>query len=80
MLIGYEIWNDRTDKPMGYATVNQTADGELVDIEIVNCNVPNANPNYWIATAWKLINEHKLAGVVFYHEGSTVTISECTPF
>jgi len=32
MLTGYEIWNDRTDKPAGYASVNQTADGELVDI------------------------------------------------
>ena len=80
MLIGYEIWDDRTDLPAGYATVNQTADGELVDIEIVNCNIPNSNPELWVTTAWRLCSLHNLAGVVFHHEASTVSISEIAPF
>lgn len=80
MLIGYEIWDDRTDLPAGYATVNQTADGELVDIEVTHCTIPNSNPELWVTTAWRLCKKHNLAGVVFHHEASTVSISEITPF
>ena len=80
MLIGYKIWDDRTDLPAGYATVNQTADGELVDIEVTHCTIPNSNPKLWVTTAWRLCKQHNLAGVVFHHQASTVSISEITPF
>jgi len=80
MLTGYEIWDNRTDKPAGYATVKHAANGELVDIEVTHCTIPNSNPDFWVATAWRICNENGLAGVVFHHEASTVTISEITPF
>lgn len=80
MLTGYEIWDNRADKPAGYATVKHTADGQLVDIEITHCTIPNSNPDFWVATAWRICNENGLAGVVFHHEASTVTISEIPPF
>lgn len=51
-----------------------------MDIEVVSCTIPNAYPELWVATAHQLCSQHYLAGVIFNHEGATVSISEVTPF
>ena len=68
------------EKPAGYATVEHTPEGALIDIEVVNCTIQNALPELWVATAYQLCAKHNLAGVIFHHEGATVSISEVTPF
>ena len=80
MLTGYQIWDNKTDKPGGYATVEHTPEGAIMDIEVVSCTIPNAYPELWVATAHQLCSQHYLAGVIFNHEGTTVSISEVTPF
>jgi len=84
MLTGYQIWDNKTDKIAGYATVKHDELGSVIDIEVINCTLRYHSPETWVATACKICNESEIdvpiAGVIFYYDGGTITVSECTPF
>jgi len=80
MLAGYILWDNTDNIAAGYATVEYTIDGKLIDIEVVNCTLLDDYIKYWVNTAWKLCNEYNINGIVVYQNTKTITIRQCTPF